>query len=104
MTSLDRWPAGGGCAGGGERGTTRRIGISYAVAAVGLAVEAGGLALRAWAMHVLGAAYTRTLRTAAEQQVIAAATIREGGASAVEGSVTARTVLLGPIGTVAEKM
>lgn len=73
-----------------DRGTTRRIGISYALAAeaplllrvlpvpslpnlvapVGLVLEAGGLALRAWSMRTLGASYTRTLRTAAQQQVV----------------------------------
>lgn len=73
-----------------DRGSTRRIGISYAVAAeaplllrvvhvpdlpdaaaaIGLALEACGLALRAWSMRTLGASYTRTLRTAAEQQVV----------------------------------
>ena len=73
-----------------DRGTTRRIGISYAVAAegplllrllplprlpptvaaLGLVLQAGGIALRTWSMRTLGASYTRTLRTQAEQQVI----------------------------------
>ena len=73
-----------------DRGTTRRIGISYAVAAegplllrtlplpklptvaagLGLVLQAGGIALRTWSMRTLGASYTRTLRTEVEQQVI----------------------------------
>lgn len=73
-----------------DRGTTRRIGISYAIAAeapvllralplpqlpkavapIGLVLEAAGLALRAWSMRTLGTSYTRTLRTAEQQQVV----------------------------------
>lgn len=36
----------------------------------GLTMQAGGLALRAWSMRTLGAAYTRTLRTNEQQRVI----------------------------------
>ena len=37
---------------------------------IGLTVQASGLALRAWSMRTLGASYTRTLRTDAEQRVV----------------------------------
>lgn len=79
-----------------DRGTTRRIGISYAVAAeaplllrvlplprlpravaaLGLVLEVGGLALRAWSMRTLGTSYTRTLRTASGQEVVDAGPYR----------------------------
>lgn len=79
-----------------DRGTTRRIGISYAVAAeapllmrllpvprlpaavapAGLVLQAGGVALRAWSMRTLGASYTRTLRTEAGQEVVDAGPYR----------------------------
>ena len=36
----------------------------------GLALEATGLALRAWSMRTLGTSYTRTLRTEGEQHVV----------------------------------
>lgn len=35
-----------------------------AAAAIGLIMQASGLALRVWPMRTLGAFYTRTLRTA----------------------------------------
>jgi len=44
--------------------------LPASVAAVGLALEAGGIALRAWSMRTLGNAYTRTLRTGAGQGVV----------------------------------
>jgi protein-S-isoprenylcysteine O-methyltransferase Ste14 len=73
-----------------DRDTTRVIITAYALAAelpvllrrlpapqlppmagpAGLAVQASGLALRAWSMHTLGASYTRTLRTDDEQHVV----------------------------------
>lgn len=73
-----------------DRGTTRTIGVAYALATdlpvllrrlpgpelprtagpVGLLVQAGGLALRAYSMRALGRSYTRTLRTEADQRVI----------------------------------
>ena len=73
-----------------DQGTTRTMLTVYAVAVsvapalrrvrspqlpraagpVGLALEGAGLALRAWSMRTLGAAYSRTLRTDAEQTVI----------------------------------
>jgi protein-S-isoprenylcysteine O-methyltransferase Ste14 len=34
---------------------------------LGLAVQAGGLAVRAWSMRALGASYTRTLRTGEDE-------------------------------------
>ncbi len=79
----------------GDRDTTRQIGRAYlaaatlplvlspaqprlsrAVAPAGLALEASGLGLRLWSMATLGAAYTRTLRTEAEQQVVDAGPYR----------------------------
>lgn len=39
----------------------------------GLALEATGLALRAWSMRTLGTSYTRTLRTEGDQQSSTAA-------------------------------
>jgi protein-S-isoprenylcysteine O-methyltransferase Ste14 len=73
-----------------DQGTTRMIVTGYVVAAglapvlhgiasarlpaiagpVGLVLEAGGLALRAWSMQTLGAHYSRTLRTEADPQVV----------------------------------
>ena len=37
---------------------------------LGLALEAGGLGVRIWSMRTLGAAYSRTLRTAGDQRVV----------------------------------
>lgn len=79
-----------------DQGTTRSIVIAYglasdlplllrrlpmpqlppAVAPAGLLVQATGLALRAWSMRTLGGAYTRTLRTESEQDVIDAGPYR----------------------------
>lgn len=78
-----------------DQGTTRMIVTGYALAAlsptlapilgprlapaagpVGLALEAGGIALRGWSMRVLGASYTRTLRTADDQSVVEAGPYR----------------------------
>ena len=73
-----------------DQGTTRLIIAAYAVAtdlpllarrwrfarlprrfaAAGLLVQGAGLALRAWSMHELGSAYTRTLRTEGEAQPV----------------------------------
>ena len=72
----------------GDRGTTRSIVIAFALASdlpllarwlplrplpraaapTGLALQATGLALRAWSMHALGSSYTRTLRVACAGQ------------------------------------
>lgn len=41
-----------------------------AAAAIGLIMQASGLALRVWSMRTLGAFYTRTLRTAQNQHVV----------------------------------
>lgn len=74
----------------GDRGTTRMIAIAYGLAAdlplllsplrrgrlpqpagpVGLVMEATGLGLRMWSMRTLRGAYSRTLRTTDDQQVI----------------------------------
>jgi protein-S-isoprenylcysteine O-methyltransferase Ste14 len=43
---------------------------------VGVAMLAGGLGLRAWAMRVLGRFYTRTLRVVGDQQVVASGPYR----------------------------
>lgn len=79
-----------------DQGTTRMIVVAYGVAAelplllrripaprlpaaaapAGLAVQAAGLALRAWSMHTLGGSYTRTLRTGEEQFVVTAGPYR----------------------------
>ena len=73
-----------------DRGTTRAIVRAFALGAclpllpgpptssrlprriawLGLAMEAGGLAVRAWSMRTLGDAYTRTLQTGERQQVV----------------------------------
>jgi protein-S-isoprenylcysteine O-methyltransferase Ste14 len=73
-----------------DQGTTRMIITAYTLGAdlplvlrrvpvpqlppvagpAGLALEATGLALRAWSMRTLGTSYTRTLRTEGEQHVI----------------------------------
>ena len=72
-----------------DQGTTRMIVTGYSLAAlspvlarisgrrltpavgpVGLVLQAGGLALRTWSMRVLGASYTRTLRTDDDQRVV----------------------------------
>ncbi len=72
-----------------DQGTTRMLVTSYAlatlapmlawnprrrlppaVAAVGLVMQASGIALRTWSMRVLGASYTRTLRTENDQRVV----------------------------------
>lgn len=77
-------------AGESDQGTTRNIGVAFAVAGVagpalattrqgrlptpagwaGVAVMGAGLSLRVWSARVLGAHYTRTLRTADDQPVI----------------------------------
>jgi protein-S-isoprenylcysteine O-methyltransferase Ste14 len=44
--------------------------LPASIARSGLALEAGGLALRAWSMRTLGGAYSRTLRVADEQRVV----------------------------------
>lgn len=83
-----------------DRGTTRAIGIAFGVgglaldvapilnrrgiarlygtgpAWVGVLIMAGGLALRIWAARVLGAFYTRTLRTSAQQHIVASGPYR----------------------------
>ena len=73
-----------------DRGTTEGIVRAYAMAGLtapfmrllpsprlplvlapaGLGLEVAGLGLRAWSMRTLGRAYSRTLRTEAEQEVI----------------------------------
>ncbi len=73
-----------------DQGTTRMIVTAYALATdlplllrrlpvpqlppaagpIGLTAQASGLTLRAWSMRTLGASYTRTLRTDAEQHVV----------------------------------
>jgi protein-S-isoprenylcysteine O-methyltransferase Ste14 len=79
-----------------DQGTTRMIVVAYGVAAelplllrrvpapqlppaaapAGLALQAAGLALRAWSMRTLGGSYTRTLRTGEEQAVVTAGPYR----------------------------
>jgi protein-S-isoprenylcysteine O-methyltransferase Ste14 len=87
-------PAATFAAGQFDRHSTRRLGLAYAlailgllaaplfnlysigrllsvpVAWVGLAVLLAGLGLRVWANHVLGAFYTRTLRVLEHQPVV----------------------------------
>ena len=74
-----------------DRGTTRILGLTYAltlaaglglsrlglgrvprqpIASLGLLAMAGGLGLRVWAMRTLGSAYTRTLRVQADQTLV----------------------------------
>jgi protein-S-isoprenylcysteine O-methyltransferase Ste14 len=72
-----------------DQGTTRTLVSGYALAALaptlalidrhrlrpavgaaGVVTQASGIALRTWSMRVLGASYTRTLRTAANQRVV----------------------------------
>lgn len=73
-----------------DRGTTRAIGIAYALAfelpvllrrlpgpqlprragLLGLAMQGSGLALRTYSMRTLGRSYTRTLRTEGAQHVV----------------------------------
>jgi protein-S-isoprenylcysteine O-methyltransferase len=77
-----------------DRGSTRLLGVAFLVAVltllaapvlnafqlgavdwtavgwVGIGLMVGGIALRFWATQVLGRYYTRTLRTAADQQVV----------------------------------
>ncbi|MGH3524973.1 MAG: methyltransferase family protein [Mycobacterium sp.] len=73
-----------------DGGTTRMVASAYVIAAAlppalrrvralrlpapagpaGLALQAGGLALRAWSMRTLGSSYTRTLRTDDHQHVV----------------------------------
>jgi protein-S-isoprenylcysteine O-methyltransferase Ste14 len=75
-----------------DQSTTRNIVLAYTVAGlaapfarlvparelpgsagpIGLIVEASGIALRAWSMRTLGRAYSRTLRTEADQHVVQA--------------------------------
>ena len=50
--------------------------IPPGLAWAGLVLAAGGLALRLWAMRVLGRFYTRTLRTAEQQTVVEAGPYR----------------------------
>lgn len=50
--------------------------LPYAAGPAGVALQAGGLALRAWSMHTLGGFYSRTLRSEAEQEVINAGPYR----------------------------
>jgi protein-S-isoprenylcysteine O-methyltransferase Ste14 len=77
-------------ASGDDQRTTQKIVAAYAAGAVlapivrrspigrlprgaaplGLALEVGGLALRAWSMRTLGASYSRTLRTGEAQPLI----------------------------------
>jgi protein-S-isoprenylcysteine O-methyltransferase Ste14 len=45
--------------------------LPRAAGPAGLALEASGLAVRAWSMRTLGPSYSRTLRTEAEQRLIA---------------------------------
>ncbi len=79
-----------------DQGTTRTIITAYGLAATlplllralpfpplpravgptGLILQTSGLALRAWSMRTLGAAYTRTLRTEQEQRVVEAGPYR----------------------------
>jgi protein-S-isoprenylcysteine O-methyltransferase Ste14 len=44
--------------------------LPWPVAALGLAMQATGLALRAWSMQTLRQSYTRTLRVSNEQEVV----------------------------------
>jgi protein-S-isoprenylcysteine O-methyltransferase Ste14 len=44
--------------------------LAPAVGRMGLLLQASGLALRTWSMRVLGASYTRTLRTTDDQRVV----------------------------------
>jgi protein-S-isoprenylcysteine O-methyltransferase Ste14 len=44
--------------------------LPRAAAPLGLALQATGLGLRIWSMRTLGASYSRTLRTAGEQDVV----------------------------------
>jgi protein-S-isoprenylcysteine O-methyltransferase Ste14 len=91
-----RGPASSLAASSDDQGTTRTIVTAYGLAATlplllrrlplpplprgagptGLILQANGLALRAWSMHSLGAAYTRTLRTEQEQRVVEAGPYR----------------------------
>ncbi|WP_322778379.1 isoprenylcysteine carboxylmethyltransferase family protein [Frankia sp. Cas4] len=79
-------------AGDADRGTTKSIGMAFAVAGlagpslasvsrgrlpspvgwVGVAVMGAGLSLRVWSARTLGACYTRTLRVEADQPVVEA--------------------------------
>jgi protein-S-isoprenylcysteine O-methyltransferase len=43
---------------------------------VGVALSAAGLGIRAWGMRTLGAAYSRTLRTTADQRLVTAGPYR----------------------------
>lgn len=77
-----------------DRGTTRAVGRAFGLNMIvleaapllnragigrrhgprlawgGAAIMIGGLALRVWSARVLGAAYTRTLRTSADQRIV----------------------------------
>jgi protein-S-isoprenylcysteine O-methyltransferase Ste14 len=44
--------------------------LPYAAGPAGVALQAGGLAIRAWSMHTLRGRYSRTLRSENEQEVI----------------------------------
>jgi len=85
--------------GAADRGTTRGIGFAFAFSIMcvfvspfvstigvgrlpepaawsGLAIMVGAIGLRVWAARVLGASYTRTLRTTAGQQLVQAGPYR----------------------------
>lgn len=58
---------------------------------VGLALAAAGLAFRAWSMHILGAAYSRTLRVTDEHAVVRAGPYRWLRHPGYTGSIVALT-------------
>jgi protein-S-isoprenylcysteine O-methyltransferase Ste14 len=92
LETLNRQPGNASIlkASGDDQGTTRAIVTAYGLAAdlplllrrlptpqlprmavpIGLMTQVAGLALRAWSMRTLGAAYTRTLRAEEEQGVV----------------------------------
>jgi protein-S-isoprenylcysteine O-methyltransferase len=79
-----------------DRGTTRTIGLGYAISSgaplllrwlpgpqmppsagpAGVIAQAAGLGLRTWSMRTLGRSYTRTLRTRTDQPVVTAGPYR----------------------------